>query len=584
VASPVRVATVAVAAVAILTGLIGQLAGALPSLERDAVKARFATGHREAPRDVVIVDIDTKTFTDLRRQWPFPRSVHARMVDVIAAAEPKEIVYDVQFTEATERAEDEALAAAIEQAGGAVLAVTESDDEGNTDVLGGRVLEDIGAEAGAANLDNDVDGVISRVPYADARVRSMSVVVAERVRGRRVDPGVYPEDGAWIDWRGGPGTFRTLSFSDVLEKRVDLGVLRDAIVIVGSSAPTLQDVHATPMTTGPLMSGPEIQANAIVTVLEDFPLRDAPAWLAGLLVLLLGLVAPLVRGRVRTPVLVVGAVALAALYALAAQAAFALGWMLPVTWPLLALAVGLVGSLAVTNVLESRGRLRVARDNELLEERVRERTAELQETQLEVVHRLALAAELRDDETGRHIERLGELCHRLALAIGMPAAEAEVLRHAAVLHDVGKIGIPDEVLHKPGGFDPDERALMRTHAQVGAELLSGGSSDLMRMAQEIALTHHEKWDGTGYPNGLAGEDIPLVGRICAICDVYDALLSERPYKRPWPLEDVLEELRGQAGRHFDPRLVASFLAIAPRLHAELHGGERASMSEPASAL
>jgi putative two-component system response regulator len=287
---------------------------------------------------------------------------------------------------------------------------------------------------------------------------------------------------------------------------------------------------------------------------------------------------------VRTSVLVLGALGIAAGYAAGVQAGFALGWMLPFTWPLTTLAVGLVGSLAVTNVVESHERLRVARDNELLEARVRARTAELQETQLEVVHRLALAAELRDDETGRHIERLGVLCHRLGEAAGMPAAAAETLGHAAVLHDVGKIGIPDEVLHKPGGFDPSERALMETHAAIGAELLSGGSSDLMRMAQEIALTHHEKWDGTGYPNGLAGEAIPLVGRICAICDVFDALLSERPYKRPWPLEDVLEELRAQAGRHFDPELVERFVDIAPSLHEELHGGERASMGETASAI
>jgi response regulator RpfG family c-di-GMP phosphodiesterase len=282
-------------------------------------------------------------------------------------------------------------------------------------------------------------------------------------------------------------------------------------------------------------------------------------------------------------VLVWGALGLAIAYALATQGAFALGWMIPFAWPQLALAIGLVGSLAVTNVVESHERLRVARDNEVLEQRVRERTAELEETQLEVVHRLALAAELRDDETGTHIERLGILCHRLALRVGMPAAEAEVLRHAAVLHDVGKIGIPDEILHKPGAFDPEERALMERHAEAGAELLSGARSNIMRMAQEIALTHHERWDGTGYPNGLAGEQIPLVGRICAICDVYDALLSERPYKRAWPLEEVLAELRSQSGRHFDPALVEHFLAIAPALHAELHGRERATMAAEASA-
>jgi CHASE2 domain-containing sensor protein len=580
--TPVRVATLAVAAFAIATGLLGQLTGALPSLERDSVKARFAVGHREAPKDIVVVDIDDKTFNDLevdgrRVQWPFPRSVHAEMIDTIAAAKPKEIVYDVQFTEPSERwQEDAALFDAISRAGGVVLASTESID-GSTGVLGNeRNLSDSNAEAGAANLDN-LDGVISRFPYADAKVRSMSVVTAERVTERRVDPATFPEGGAWIDWRGGPGTFRTLSFSDVLAGKTDPALLRDAIVVVGASTATLQDVHATPTTTGStLMSGPEIQANAITTVLEDFPLRDAPTWVAVLLVLAMGLVAPLVRGRVRTSVLVLGTLGLMAGYALGAQAAFALGWMIPFTWPLVTLAVGLVGSLAVTNVVESHERLRVARDNEQLEKRVRERTAELLDTQLEVVHRLALAAELRDDETGRHIERLGLLCQRLALAAGMPEGEAEVLRHAAVLHDVGKIGIPDEVLHKPGGFDAEERALMETHAQVGAELLSGARSNIMRMAQEIALTHHERWDGSGYPNGLAGTDIPLVGRICAICDVYDALLSERPYKQAWPLEEVLEELRSQSGRHFDPDLLRQFLPIAPTLHAELYGSDRAS--------
>ncbi len=270
--------------------------------------------------------------------------------------------------------------------------------------------------------------------------------------------------------------------------------------------------------------------------------------------------------------LVVGTLALALLYALIAQGAFAAGMMLPVAWPLLALMAGLIGSIAVTNVVESHERVRVARDNELLERRVRQRTGELQETQLEVVNRLALAAELRDDETGRHIARIGILCERLALACGMPVAEAETLRHAAALHDVGKIGIPDEVLHKPGPFDDGERALMQTHTIVGAELLSDARSDLMRMAREIALTHHERWDGTGYPHGLEGERIPLVGRICAICDVFDALLSERPYKHPWPLTDVLDEMRAQSGRHFDPDLMEKFLQIATGLYDELHGG------------
>jgi CHASE2 domain-containing sensor protein len=572
-ASPVRVATSAVAAVAILGGLMGHFAGALPSLEQDAAEARIAVGHRAPRQDIVIVDIDTRTFAQIPRRWPFPRSMHAQAIDRIALARPKEIVYDVQFTERSEDLEeDNALASSIEQAGGVVLATSDADDDGETRVLGGNAsLDSIGAEAGAANLVNDEDGVISRMPYAIGKLRTLSVVTAERVTGRTIDPDLFPAKGAWIDWRGGPGSFRTVSFVDVLEGRVDPALLRDAIVVVGSSEPTLQDVHATPTTKSRLMSGPEVQANAISTTLDGVPLRDAPGWLAGLVVTLMGSLAPLLRGQARTSVLVIGSLGLAGIYGFIAQGAFSAGMMLPVAWPLLALTIGLIGSIAVTNVVESSERVRVARDNELLERRVRERTAELQETQLEVVHRLALAAELRDDETGRHIARLGILCQRLALICGMPVAEAETLRHAAVLHDVGKIGIPDEVLHKPGPFDAEERTLMQTHTIVGAELLSDARSDLMRMAREIALTHHERWDGTGYPHRLAGEQIPLVGRICAICDVFDALLSERPYKHPWPLTDVLDEMRAQSGRHFDPNLMERFLKIAPGLYDELHG-------------
>ena len=174
--------------------------------------------------------------------------------------------------------------------------------------------------------------------------------------------------------------------------------------------------------------------------------------------------------------------------------------------------------------------------NELLERRVRERTEELRETQLEVVRRLALAAESRDGDTGQHIERMSRLCERLALAIGWTPTEAELLRHAAALHDVGKIGIPDRVLLKPGKLDPAERTVMETHAAKGARLLADSRSDLLQLAEVIARTHHERWDGSGYPAGLSGEDIPLAGRICAICDVYDALVSPRPYKDPWAVD------------------------------------------------
>jgi putative two-component system response regulator len=136
---------------------------------------------------------------------------------------------------------------------------------------------------------------------------------------------------------------------------------------------------------------------------------------------------------------------------------------------------------------------------------------------------------------------------------------------------VGKIGVPDAILLQPGSLSPEDRELMRRHTTVGSELLSGSSSDVMRMAEEIARTHHERWDGGGYPAGLAGEQIPLVGRICAVCDVFDALLSDRPYKEPWPVPEALDQLRAERGKHFDPAVVDAFLAIVGDLDPALLG-------------
>ena len=181
-------------------------------------------------------------------------------------------------------------------------------------------------------------------------------------------------------------------------------------------------------------------------------------------------------------------------------------------------------------------------DRRLLGWTVRRRTEQLRDAQFEVIARLAQAAESRDGDTGEHIHRIGFLCERLALQIGFDPARAYMLRHASALHDVGKIGIPDNVLLKPGALDQDEWRIMQSHTAKGAEILAGSASPLIQMAEMIARTHHERWDGTGYPQGLKGEQIPLVGRICAVCDVYDALGSTRPYKDAWPLPRILEEI------------------------------------------
>ncbi|OLV15931.1 HD domain-containing phosphohydrolase [Deinococcus marmoris] len=201
------------------------------------------------------------------------------------------------------------------------------------------------------------------------------------------------------------------------------------------------------------------------------------------------------------------------------------------------------------------------RGRELAEQQVRVRTAELARAQQEVVTRLAMAAEYRDDTTGEHTRRVGRTSARIARALGWPEGKANVLGVAARLHDVGKIGIPDSVLLKAGKLDTAEFQQMQTHTLIGARILSGGRSELLRLAEEIALTHHERWDGSGYPRGLRDGQIPLSGRIVALADVFDALTQARPYKRAWTAQEALDEIRKQTGTHFDPHLVELALEV-----------------------
>jgi putative nucleotidyltransferase with HDIG domain len=207
----------------------------------------------------------------------------------------------------------------------------------------------------------------------------------------------------------------------------------------------------------------------------------------------------------------------------------------------------------------------------------------VQDSQLQVVQRLALAAEYRDDDTGQHTSRVAELSARIGAALGMPDAELALLRQAAPLHDVGKIAIPDRILLKPGRLTAAEFAEMRTHTTVGAEMLARPGFPLLEMAAEVALTHHERWDGTGYPAGRAGPDIPLVGRIVAVADVFDALRHERPYKEAWPLADAVAEIRAQRHRQFDPAVVDAFLAVLPELELDLEAQFEARLEDAGAA-
>jgi putative two-component system response regulator len=217
--------------------------------------------------------------------------------------------------------------------------------------------------------------------------------------------------------------------------------------------------------------------------------------------------------------------------------------------------------LRIKNMLETRAlHLELRSQNQLLEERVRERTRDLEEAHIDTFERLALAAEYRDDDTGQHTLRVGLTSALVAREVGLPAAEVELIERAAGLHDVGKIGVPDAILLKPGKLTAEEFEVVKTHTSIGARLLSGSRSPLLRLAEEIAWAHHERWDGTGYA-GMSSEAIPLSGRIAAVADVFDALTHDRPYKRAWSVDEALTEIRSQRRRQFDPEVVDAFLRV-----------------------
>jgi HD-GYP domain-containing protein (c-di-GMP phosphodiesterase class II) len=534
----------------------------LGGLEQSTLAARFALRSVAPPAGVAVVAIDDRSFAALRHRWPFPRSWHARVLEQLHRAGARAVFYDVQFTEPTTPAEDGALFDALGRTGGATLATTDTDGHGHSSVLGGDAnLALVHSQAAASVFPVDQGGEIDRVPYELDRLPTAAVVVAKRLQGRIPSRSSFGAGGAYIDYQGPPGTFPTLSFADILSGHFAAEAVRGKVIVVGATSPTLQDLHATPAASDELMSGPEIQANAIWTVLHGIPLRPPPDLVVIMLLLVASLMAPLVRLR-RSVVAVAVATPLAAMaYLASAQLAFNAGVVLPVVAPLAALALSAAATLVASHLLV---------------------TCELHATQFEIVQRLGGAAEARDGATGRHLERMAVLCEDLARAAGLRRRQARLLRRASVLHDVGKIAIPDAVLLHPGIFEAHEREIMCTHATLGAQMLAGSSTSLIQMAEIIALTHHEHWDGTGYPAGLAGKDIPLEGRICAICDVFDALVSRRRYKPSWTLEAALAEIERGSGSHFDPRLTKLFLHIAPRLYRQLATQANPAITTPES--
>jgi len=344
----------------LLTGLMLAVAltDGLHKLELDTVDARFGIRGPEAPpEDIMTVDIDDRTFDELGVQWPFPRRMHARVIDVLRRAGAHVIAYDVQFTEPTTLRQDNALIDAVGRARGrVVLATSEVNEFGEAAVFGGAdVVRDVGARVGNALLPNDDDGINRRIPYSLDGLESFAVAAVEVADRRPVSPELFEDGTAWIDYHGPPGVVRSVSFSEVYRGEVSPERLRDTIVVIGLTAPSLQDIHPTSASGEEPMSGVEVQANAISTVRRALPLRDTPEWLDAVLVVLLGLLVPVASlrlarrfgGPAAVLVVVVLAAATALLYAGAAQLAFGAGLILPVIYPLGAVALCTIGVLAI---------------------------------------------------------------------------------------------------------------------------------------------------------------------------------------------------------------------------------------------
>lgn len=549
------------AALVALVVLVAAVTPALERAEQTTLDARFEVRGTQPVDGLAVVAIDEQSFSDLNLRWPFPRTEHAKLIDRLREAGVRQIVYDVQFTEPSEDLdEDAALYDAVTRAKNVILATGEIDDEGRTRVLGGdESLADAGgARAAASTFPTDPGGAIRRFNHEDTRLETIPALVGERFGPKMTDA------QALIDFRGPPGTVPTFSFSDVVEGRVGAEQLRGKIVVVGATAPALQDVHPTSAPSSKQMAGAEVQANAIWTALDGNPLRAVPGWAAFVIAVALGALA---GGAVRAFGPGRGsaaAVCAGVLYAVGAQLAFGRGAVVPVAVPLVTLALALAAALLVRAVAERSARARVVLHRDELEAAVHARTKDLVETQLEVVLRLARAAELHDDDTGEHIDRMSRMCGDVSLELGLSPTRADTIRYAAVLHDIGKIGVPDDILRKPGGLTIEEMDIMRRHVVEGSLLLEGSPSPVLQVAEIIVDTHHERWDGTGYPKGLKGEEIPLEGRIAAVCDVFDALTHERPYKEAWTIAHACQEVERLRGTHFDPAVADALLAVVRR--------------------
>lgn len=303
-------------------------------------------GAQKPPRDVAVVGVDSTTLTQLAIQWPFPRRYDAKVIDRLRADGAKVIAVDLQYSQQTDNADDQALAYSIYQAGNVVLATDIVGTRGQVNILGGnQVLKEIHARVGDSTVIPDPDGIYRRLNYAPQGLQTFAIVASERATGKRVSRSAFPGGSVPIDFAGPPQTIPTYSFSQVYAGKVPASAFKGRVVVVGATANTLQDVHPTAASPGELMAGPELQANAIWTILHGFPLRDAGAWLNVLLIILLGMAVPLANLRLRSWRVGLLAVGLGAVYVVATQLAFNGGLIITFVYPLMAILLATVGTL-----------------------------------------------------------------------------------------------------------------------------------------------------------------------------------------------------------------------------------------------
>ena len=347
---------------AVALAVLAYATNLMRALELQSVDARFSVrGAQERPEDIVVVGIDDITFDELEEQWPFPRRLHAAVIDRLREAGAKVVAIDIQFTEPTTPRDDNALIEAIARQRGVVLSTTEVGRGGSTQVLGGEeVLAEVDARAANTVIEPDPGGTIRKMHYQVQGLVSFPIAVAEAWTGETIEPSEMEADGeAWIDYRGPPETFRNVSYSRVLDGKVPDSVFRGKTVIIGATAPSLQDVHPTSTTGDELMSGPEIQANAVWTAENGFPLHSSSEVVDLLLILLMAAAPAAITLRLRPPWALGSAVVLGFLYAGLTQLAFNGDIVLPVVYPLAALVLSGIGALGVNYVLTAFERQRI---------------------------------------------------------------------------------------------------------------------------------------------------------------------------------------------------------------------------------